>query len=47
MVPDLTDEEIVRATEEACKGDPYFMPVSEWQSKMAKGLASAEGLRLD
>ncbi len=42
-----TDDEILEATREACKGDPYFMPVSEWQAKMAKGLANPAGLRLD
>src|SRR5262249_13532133 len=46
---DLTksDAEIVQATQEACKDDPFCMPVAEWEAKMAKGLASADGLRLD
>ena len=31
-----TDAEIVRDTEAACKDDPYFMPVGEWEAKMAE-----------
>jgi catechol 2,3-dioxygenase len=33
-----TDEEIMRETEEACRADPGFMPIAEYQKKMAERL---------
>lgn len=43
----LSDEEIIRVTEDACKDDPYFMKVADWQAKMAKGLAGEGALAFD
>jgi catechol-2,3-dioxygenase len=36
---DMSDEEIIRATEEACRGDPTFTRVEAWNARMRSSLA--------
>ena len=38
----LSNEEIVRQTEAACKSDPGFKPVAEWQAQFKERLAAAK-----
>lgn len=35
-----SDEQILRETEEACRNDPGFMPIAEYQVQMAEKLAA-------
>lgn len=35
-----SDEQILRETEEACRNDPGFMPIAEYQAQMAEKLAA-------
>jgi catechol 2,3-dioxygenase len=36
----LSDEEIARRTEAACRRDPGFMPVEEWRAKMSARMST-------
>lgn len=38
---DKSDEEIMRETEAACRRDPGFMPLAEWEASMLRRLAES------
>ena len=38
----LSNDEIARQTEAACRGDPGFMPVAQWQAQFKQRLTAAK-----